>query len=195
MTDPTPDLESIRKRHEAALPQRIIEEAITLADAWDVTRGIFGKTRHMLSERGNDENVVLMIEMKPPGFGYWHCSPPGFDDCDYAHGTVAFADHGGDADVVLAQCKTLAWGAWLTWLSSDRGTVIEPDAAAVSALVEAVPGIIAALATAKDEERAAFSAYARQRAAEWQSVGALYVADVVREYGEFVEAGRHRGEA
>ena len=52
-----------------------------------------------------------------------------------------------------------------------------------------------ALATAKDEERAAFSAYAHQRAAEWESVGAQYVADVVREYGEFVEAGRHRGEA
>ena len=62
-------------------------------------------------------------------------------------------------------------------------------------LVQEVDRLATALATAKNEERAAFSAYAHQRAAEWQSVGAQYVADVVREYGDFVEAGRHREKA
>jgi hypothetical protein len=115
MTEPTEtlDLDAIEARINATT---VTPEPIELATTWDVSPGIFGKTRHMLSAANNDDNVILMVEMKS-AFGYWHVSPPGFDDCDYAHGTIAFADFGG-FEGALAECKRLMMEAWERWCSN-----------------------------------------------------------------------------
>ena len=55
--------------------------------------------------------------------------------------------------------------------------------------------LLAAIATAKDEERAAVVAETRHRAAEWESVGVKDDARVLREHADAIESNRHRGKA
>jgi len=136
------DLDAIEARLNAVT---VTYEPIKLAETWTVSPGIFGKRRHMLSAADDDENVLLMVEMKS-AFGYWHVSPPGFEDCDYAHGTVTIADFGGP-DGALAECKRLMMEAWERWCSTPSDREME-NPSAREELNEHAPDDIRALLAA-----------------------------------------------
>lgn len=131
----------IEARLAAATPSRV-RNSVTLASEWGVTPGIFGKTRHMLSDARDDEDVILMVEHKS-GYSYWHCSPPGFPDCDYAHGTVSAAD-AGSREAALAEAKDEALAALDRWRA--EGTHDGPiEQAALDKLFAHAPADLRAL--------------------------------------------------
>lgn len=118
------DLAEIRARLPQPTPA-MPRSSYTLAAEWDVTRQTFGRSRHMLSDAVNGDDVYLMIEVRPGSRVEWHCSPPGYDERDYASGTVLVEQE--TVDPALDEAKQQAFAAWARWVSEDTGEPVPPE--------------------------------------------------------------------
>lgn len=118
------DLAEIRARLPQPTPA-MPRSSYTLAAEWDVTRQTFGRSRHMLSDAVNGDDVYLMIEVRPGSRVEWHCSPPGYDERDYASGTVLVEQDA--VNPALDEAKQQAFAAWARWVSEDTGEPVPPE--------------------------------------------------------------------